>query len=126
MINTDFNDAKPIYLQIEDKIKSLIIKGVLKEDERIPSVRELAVSMTINPNTIQKAYKELEAQGFIYSKRATGYFVASRKNSQSAEKIKTLTKQYKDIVSELKFLGMPSNVLTDIVEKIYNGGNNDD
>ena len=60
MFKLDYADGKPIYEQIKDNFKQLIIEGVLKTDDRIPSVRELAISMAINPNTIQKAYKELE------------------------------------------------------------------
>ncbi|NMA15033.1 MAG: GntR family transcriptional regulator, partial [Clostridia bacterium] len=76
MFQLDFRDRRPIYEQIKDNIKELIISGILKPDERIPSIRELAQTLTINPNTIQKAYKDLEAEGFIYSVRAKGNFVA--------------------------------------------------
>ena len=67
MINLDLKSRVPIYEQLVDKVKQLIIQGVLKPDEKLPSVRSLAQELTINPNTIQKAYRELEREGYIYS-----------------------------------------------------------
>ena len=60
MIQLNYGDVSPIYEQIKQRFKDLIVKGVLKENDKIPSVRELALNLAINPNTIQKAYKELE------------------------------------------------------------------
>jgi hypothetical protein len=67
MLQLDYKDHRPLYEQIKEKMKVLIMSGVLKSDQQLPSVRELAQSLTINPNTIQKAYKDLETEGFIYS-----------------------------------------------------------
>ena len=69
MIIIDYKDTRPIYEQIVDKFKMLILRGVLQADEQMPSVRNLAMELSINPNTIQKAYAELERQGFIYGFR---------------------------------------------------------
>jgi len=77
MFYLDPADPRPLYEQIKEKLKRLIIDGLLTEHSPLPSVRELAVKLAINPNTIQKAYKDLEAEGFIYSKRGKGSFVAS-------------------------------------------------
>ena len=66
MIIIDYKDTRPIYEQIVDKFKTLILHGVLQADEQMPSVRSLAMELSINPNTIQKAYAELERQGYIY------------------------------------------------------------
>jgi GntR family transcriptional regulator len=76
MIVIDYKDARPIYEQIVEKFKILILKGVLKPDEQMPSVRNLAMELSINPNTIQKAYAELERQGFIYTVKGRGNFVS--------------------------------------------------
>lgn len=76
MILIDYKDATPIYEQIVQKFKNLILKGVLKPDEKMPSVRNLAMELSINPNTIQKAYMQLEQQGFIYTVKGKGNFVA--------------------------------------------------
>ena len=86
MFQLDFKDRRPIYEQIKEKMKFLIIGGAMKEGEKISSVRELAVSMAINPNTIQKAYKELESEGYIYSVTAKGYFVTPRTSTEGGKK----------------------------------------
>ncbi len=77
MLELDLRSRKPIYEQLIDKFKQLIIHDVLKQDEKLPSVRMLAQQLSINPNTIQKAYRELEAQGYIYSVKGKGSFVNS-------------------------------------------------
>ena len=71
-----YNDKRPIYEQIVDYFKEMILKGVYTTDMQLPSVRSLAVENSINPNTIQKAYTELERQNFIYSVKGRGSFVA--------------------------------------------------
>ena len=76
MIIIDYKDTRPIYEQIVEKFKTMILKGILKPDEQMPSVRNLAMELSINPNTIQKAYAELERQGFIYVVKGRGNFVA--------------------------------------------------
>lgn len=77
MIIIDYRDTRPIYEQVVEKFKVLILKGGLKADEQMPTVRSLAMELSINPNTIQKAYSELERQGYIYTVRGRGNFVAS-------------------------------------------------
>ena len=72
MIFIDYNDKRPIYEQVTEKIQTLILNGVLEPDSKLPSVRSLAMELSINPNTIQRAYSELEREGFIYSVREEG------------------------------------------------------
>lgn len=76
MIILDYRDTRPLYEQIVDKFQNLIIRGVLEPNSRMPSVRSLAVELSINPNTIQRAYSELERTGFIYTVKGRGNFVA--------------------------------------------------
>ena len=76
MIILDYKDTRPIYEQIVEKFKLLILKGVIQKDEQMPSVRSLAVELSINPNTIQRAYSELERQGYIYTVKGKGNFVS--------------------------------------------------
>ena len=76
MIVLDLSDKRPIYEQIRDKYKELISLGALEKDEQMPSVRSLAVDLSINPNTIQRAYAELEREGFLYVVKGRGNFVA--------------------------------------------------
>lgn len=75
MVHLDYRDARPIYSQIVDGFREQILSGVLRAGDRMPSVRELAGSLTINPNTIQRAYRELEMQGWIASVPGKGSFV---------------------------------------------------
>lgn len=76
MIILDSSDKRPLYIQITEHFKNLISIGALKSDEKLPSVRQLAIDMSINPNTIQKAYSELERNGYIYSLSGRGNYVA--------------------------------------------------
>ncbi len=76
MIIIDYKDARPIYEQVADRFQKLILTGVLEPNEKMPSVRSLAVELSINPNTIQRAYAELERKGFIYTVKGRGNFVA--------------------------------------------------
>ena len=76
MIFIDYRDARPIYEQVVEKFRLLILRGVLCPNDRLPSVRNLAVELSINPNTIQRAYTELERQGYIYTVKGKGNFVS--------------------------------------------------
>ena len=81
-----FNNEKPIYLQLVEKIRVEIVSGKLKSGERLPSVRELALTVKVNPNTMQKALAELENEGLVYTERTNGKFVTT--NKQLIEKVK--------------------------------------
>ena len=76
MFKIDMRSRTPIYEQIIDSIKELVVKGVLIPGERLPSVRDMAKEMTLNPNTVQKAYQELERQGIISTLRGKGTFIS--------------------------------------------------
>ena len=78
MILIDYKDRRPIYEQIVEKIETLILKGVFEPDSMLPSVRSLAMELSINPNTIQRAYAELERKGITYTVKGKGSFVSSR------------------------------------------------
>ena len=126
MFKLDYSDGKPIYEQIKDNFKKLIMDGVLKTDDRIPSVRELAVSMAINPNTIQKAYKELEFEGYVYSVRAKGVFVAPVEKIAADKDTEKLYKNFSDALMELYFVGESKEKILSAVDKIFEGGNVND
>lgn len=129
MFEIDLKDRRAIYEQIIDKFKQLIIRDILKQDEKLPSVRELAKQLTINPNTIQKAYRELERQGYIYSVKGRGNFVSSEIKKVDDAKVEYLKKQIEKSVSELMFIGIEKKELIELIERIYDntkGGNEDD
>lgn len=76
MLQIDFRDARPIYEQVADGVEQMAMRGALEADSQLPSVRQLAMELSINPNTIQRAYSELESRGVIYSVKGRGNFVS--------------------------------------------------
>ena len=103
MILIDYKDTRPIYEQIVERFKTLILKEIMKPDEQMPSVRNLAMELSINPNTIQKAYAELERQGFIYTVKGRGSFVSGdsglveKRKNEYMEQILALVKEALEI-----------------------------
>ncbi len=119
MINLDYKDGRTIHEQIEAGIKDLIINKILKEDEQLPSVRELSVSLTVNPNTVQKAYKNLEAEGYIYSVKGKGNFVSPREGKADREKTEDLYLTLTAVVKELVFIGEDKGNIENVINNIY-------
>ena len=76
MISLDYRDSRPLYQQVKDNLRRMMLTGLLPPDEKLPSVRSLATQLAINPNTIQRAYRELELDGYILSVAGKGSFVA--------------------------------------------------
>lgn len=99
----NYQDSRPIYEQITERYKVLILKGVLAPDEQMPSVRRLAMELSTNPNTVQRAYTELERQGFLYSVRGRGNFVRggtdihTQKRAELAGRLTAILKEAEDI-----------------------------
>ena len=119
MIHLDYRDARPIYAQICDGFRQQILGGILPVGERLPSVRELATQLTINPNTIQRAYRELESQGWVASVPGKGSFVAGIPQSGQADQ-QALLRQFDDITKRLLELGISPELL---IQRISKGGN---
>lgn len=123
MIEIDVRSRVPIYEQIINSVKHLSLNGVLRADEKLPSVRELSQQMTINPNTVQKAYQELERQGIIYVKRGQGSFInptiKAINKEVSMEKIREMLKQ---VVLECMYLDIDKDELVKIVSETYDKG----
>lgn len=119
MLHLDYGDHRPLYEQIKEKLKELIIGGILQEHDKIPSVRELAANLAINPNTIQKAYKDLENEGYIYSQKAKGSFVSPRENATDTIDIYAIEEALVSSAKELKFLGKSKEDIISIIEKVY-------
>ena len=118
MISINYRDPRPIYVQIMDSLQKLIVSGAIAPDEKMPSVRELAAALAINPNTIQRAYRELESRGYIYSVAGKGSF-ASRMMDVDASRKAELLKTLSETVKELRYLGMGEE---DIIEYLGRGG----
>lgn len=102
MISINYRDSRPVYEQIKSFFKNQMFLGLIKKDDKLPSIREMATELAINPNTIQRAYRELEAEGYIYSVAGTGSFaedvskLAEDRKMQIYEKIKELLKELAD------------------------------
>ena len=105
MIHLNSRDPRPIYEQIMDNLRRLIISGGVAPGERLPSVRELATQLAINPNTIQRAYRELENQGYLVTLPGKGTFAAENL-SLEARRMDLLWQQLERAADELRFAGV--------------------
>ena len=105
MIVIDYQDRRPIYEQIVEKFQVLILNGVLEADEQMPSVRKLAMDLSINPNTIQKAYTMLEQLGYIYPVKGRGAFVAKR-DTLLHQKKDMYWKEYSNLIQKGREIGI--------------------
>lgn len=118
MIIIDYSDKRPIYEQVAEKIEALILNGILEPDSKLPSVRSLAMELSINPNTIQRAYSELEREGFVYSVKGRGNFVKMNENLIIKEQEKLMIK-FKEHARELKARGVLKDQVISCIEEVY-------
>lgn len=116
MIVIDYKDTRPIYEQIVDRFQNLVLKGILPPDSKMPSVRSLAMELSINPNTIQKAYDRLEQNGFIYTVKGRGSFVAQNEILLTYKKQELLS-SITALALEAYELGLPEEALTQAVRR---------
>lgn len=114
MISINTRDPRPIYLQIKESLIRLILSGALQTDEKLPSVRDLAGSLAINPNTIARAYRELEAEGFVYSVTGRGSYVAAISEVDQSRKLAKLA-EFRAAARELMNLGTARQELETIL-----------
>jgi GntR family transcriptional regulator len=119
MFQIDTMSRVPIYEQIVEQLEFFVLNGILKEGEQIPSVRSLSVELSINPNTIQKAYFELDKRGIIQSVPGRGCFVTeSAKDILSARKREKLA-DLKALAAELKLAGIAKEKIIECIEEVY-------
>lgn len=104
MLHIDYRDARPIYEQVKDGLRRLMVSGAIREGEKLPSVRALASSLAINPNTIQRAYEALEAEGYLYSVVGKGSFAAPHQQVDDGRR-EELLRSFEQMAAELLFLG---------------------
>lgn len=121
MILIDPKDTRAIYEQVFDKLSDLMLIGALKSGDKLPSVRSLAIELSINPNTIQRAYIELEREGYIYSVKGVGSFVADYSHIQNAKKIQIL-QEVKDLVDKVKKVMTKEELFAEITTLYEEGG----
>lgn len=121
MVHLDYRDARPIYTQIMDGFKEQIASGILQPGDKLPSVRELASTLAINPNTIQRSYRQLEMEGWIVTVPGKGCFVCSNEKLAEEEK-KRLLAQFDEVTEGLLSFGISRDTL---IARLQRGGKQD-
>jgi len=119
MISINYRDP-PIYEQVRDGLRRLIITGVMQPEERLPSVRDLSSQLAVNPNTVQRAYRDLETEGYICSMAGKGSFVAPDKRVDQ-NRVELLLRQFDEAAAELRFMGFSVEELSRRIQE--EGGN---
>lgn len=117
MILIDYKDTRPIYEQIVDKLKILILSGAMEPESKLPSVRQMAVELSLNPNTVQRAYAELERTGFIYTIKGRGNFVCENRRLLD-EKRTELKNKCRDLLAEARAVGISRKEMIQFMEEI--------
>lgn len=118
MILLDQTDRRPIYEQIVEKLSELMLRGILSEHTPLPSVRNLAAELSINPNTVQRAYNELDHLGYTYSVKGKGSFVAEL-GSVRERKAKLLLQSFDDDIKKLYEAGIPREKIDEMINAVY-------
>ncbi len=125
MITIDYQSKLPFYEQIAQRFQTLILRGILPPDTQMPSVRSLAMELSINPNTIQKAFSLLEQQGYIYSVKGRGNYVADV-TALAEQKRQSLLKEAEQLLSYGKGLGITRAEYIKVIDRLYEKGASDD
>ena len=118
MIVLDYQDRRPLYEQVEEKFRNLILIGALEPGSRMPSVRQLAMELSINPNTIQRAYMQLEQEGLIYPVKGKGNFIADSEEVRKISKA-SYTEELKTLFRMGKAMGIEEEELIYIIRECY-------
>lgn len=113
----DLDNNRPVYLQLMEKIQQDIISGVYHAGDRLPSVRELALEASVNPNTMQKALSELERNGLVHTQRTSGRFITEDKTMLKQLKTELAAVHIQDFLNTMKQLGFPPEEILELIEK---------
>lgn len=119
MLQIDYRSSEALYIQIKNNFKKLIIVGSLREDDILPSVRNLASDLAINVNTVQRAYRELEQEGYIYSIPGKGNFVAKIDDYVTKKNFEEIENEVKILVNKAKILGIKKECVINFIDEIY-------
>lgn len=117
MILIDYKDRRPLYEQIAEKMSELMVRGILEQDSQLPSVRSLATDLSINPNTIQRAYAQMEREGYIYSVKGRGSFVADNRQIKE-KKQQEIWEQLEILIRNAKEIGI---TMSEFQNKVHSG-----
>ena len=122
MITIKMQDSRPIYAQIVDGIKEQVVRGMLKPNDKIPSIRQLATMLAVTPNTVSKAYQELERQGVIVSVQGKGNFISETNDISdymAGITLKKAKEELKPLCIKLKYEDIDKETVKDIIDEIY-------
>ena len=120
MFQVDVRSSTPIYVQIKDQVKEGVIKGIFQPGDKLPSVRELSTMLTINPNTVSKAYQELEREKAIETLRGRGTFIAkSYRPAPDKERLQVVAGMLRKVVVEAHYLGLAKEEVEQMVDDLY-------
>lgn len=121
MLTLNYRDTRPIYEQIYDGLRRLMLTGAIAAEEKLPSVRELASELAINPNTIQRAYRELELAGYLYTVAGRGAYCAGIDHAADGRKVELLIR-LDEIAQELRLLGVSEEQATSRLRTAWRTG----
>jgi len=124
VILLDYRDKRPIYEQVQEKLERLITSGALESDFKMPSVSSLAIELSVNPNTIQRAYTQLEQEGYIYTVSGRGSFVAPAEEWRDSKQ-KKLLDEWSELTIQVMESGITKERLLQKIEGIYKEADND-
>lgn len=124
VILLDYRDKRPIYEQVVEKLERLIVGGALEQEAKMPSVRSLAMDLSVNPNTIQRAYVQLEQEGYLYTVSGRGSFVAPPSEWRESKLQKTF-KEWEELTTQAKETGITKAQLLEGINCIYKEADND-
>ncbi|AIU81051.1 MULTISPECIES: GntR family transcriptional regulator [Bacillus] len=124
-MENEFQSSKPIYLQIADRVYYRLIRSELSPGDKLPSVREMAVQMKVNPNTIQRTYSEMERLGIVETRRGQGTFIAERSDLKAELKDRLTKDVFKRFIQEMAELGLSPEEMLDGIKR-YAGEANDE
>ena len=119
MIQIDYQDRRPIYQQIIESVEDMALRGILGPNEKLPAVRTLAMELAINPNTIQRAYQELEKMGIIYTVQGTGCFIAPTITELQEQRKADLWKILEDLVCRAMLLDISEELFCNRCQQIF-------
>lgn len=119
MIVLDYRDKRPIYEQVVEKLEHLIICGGMEANSKLPSVRTLAMELSVNPNTIQRAYAQLEQDGYIYTIIGRGNYVTDKSEWQKGH-FESLKRDFTELLKQARDAGLPHQELLSLIDSVYN------
>ena len=119
MFTIDVMSRVPVYEQLIKQVEDQVLKGIMKEGDKMPSVRSLSMELSTNPNTIQKAYTELDRKGIVVSVPGKGSFISAKAVEIVGNQSKEQLSQLKEIVRKLAYAGVSKSEITDMIEEVY-------